>query len=65
MALTDADRLQMALMAVMRHNVVTISGGNPPDSYLVQVDDLTVAVYDTTLVAIVTQVETLADYILT
>lgn len=26
MALTDADRLQMTVMALMRHNVVTVQG---------------------------------------
>ena len=30
MALTDADRMQMALMAVMRHNVITITGPEAP-----------------------------------
>jgi len=29
MSLTDADRMQMALMAVMRHNVVTIREEDP------------------------------------
>lgn len=29
MSLTDADRMQMALMAVMRHNVVTITEDGP------------------------------------
>ena len=30
MALTDADRMQMALMVVMRHNVITVGGPPTP-----------------------------------
>lgn len=68
MSLTDADRMQMTLMAVMRHNVVQVTSSpteENPFVVVVIVDPVIVTAIDNFEVVAVSEIEDIEDYILT
>ena len=67
MPLTDADRMQMTLMAVMRHNVVQVTSQPAEENpfVVVIVDPVIVTAIDNFEVIAVSGIEDIEDYILT